>query len=184
MSAAAAGKEKVIGLVYVAGFAPAVGESTAELTGRYPGSTLAETLVRTSLPGGGVDLYIEQNAFTEQFCHDVPADVAALMAATQRPMTEAALTDRVATAAWMDVPSYFVIPTADRSIPADAQRFMAERAGSRKTIEIEDASHAVGDSQPDVVAQLILEAAEALTPTQRRQLGGSSGLACSRSLEY
>jgi pimeloyl-ACP methyl ester carboxylesterase len=80
-------------------------------------------------------------------------------------MTEAVLTERVATAAWMEVPSYFVIPTADRSIPADAQRFMAERAGSLKTVEIEHASHAVSDSQPEVVAELILEAAETLTPT-------------------
>ena len=164
ISVAAAGKDKVIGLVYVAAFAAAVGESTAELTGRYPGSTLAETVVQVPLPGGGVDLSIEQDKFHEQFCQDVPADVAALMAATQRPLTHAALTERATAAAWTDVPSFFVIPTADRSIPPDAQRFMAERAGSRRTVEVQDASHAVAESQPPVVADVVLDAAEALAP--------------------
>jgi pimeloyl-ACP methyl ester carboxylesterase len=167
ISVAAAGRDEVIGLVYVAGFAPAIGESTADLTGRYPGSTLAETVVRVPLPGGGVDVFIDRDAFHEQFCQDVPADVAALMAATQRPMTQAALSDRATAAAWTDVPSFFVIPTADRSIPPDAQRFMAERAGSRRTVEVQDASHAVAESQPAVVADVVLDAANALAPSVR-----------------
>jgi pimeloyl-ACP methyl ester carboxylesterase len=164
ISVAAAGRGEVVGLVYVAGFAPAVGESTAELTGRYPGSTLAETVVRVPLPGGGVDLFIGRDRFHEQFCRDLPADVAARMAATQRPMTHAALTERATAAAWTGVPSFFVIPTGDRSIPLDAQRFMAERAGSRRTVEVRNASHAVAESQPAVVAEVILDAAEALMP--------------------
>jgi pimeloyl-ACP methyl ester carboxylesterase len=164
ISVAAAGRAQVIGLVYVAAFAAAVGESTADLTGRYPGSTLAETVVQVPLPDGGVDLSIERDAFREQFCHDLPADVAALMAATQRPLTHAALTEPATAAAWTDVPSSFVIPTGDRSVPPDAQRFMAERAGSRRTVEVQDASHAVAESQPAVVAAVVLDAAEALAP--------------------
>ena len=168
ISVAAAGRDQVVGLVYVAGFAPAVGESTAELTRRYPGSTLADTVVQVPLPGGAVDLSIERDKFHEQFCQDLPADVAALMAATQRPLTHAALTERATAAAWTDIPSSFVIPTADRSIPPDAQRFMAERAGSRRTVEVQDASHAVAESQPAVVADVVLDAAKAPAVGPRR----------------
>jgi pimeloyl-ACP methyl ester carboxylesterase len=47
----------------------------------------------------------------------------------------------------------------DRNISAALQRFMAERAGARRTMEIRGASHAIAVSQPDATAELILEAA-------------------------
>jgi pimeloyl-ACP methyl ester carboxylesterase len=164
ISAAAAGKDNVVGLVYVAAFAPAIGESSGELSAKYPGSTLGATLQPFPLASGGVDLYIQQDKYHQQFCHDLPADVAALMAVTQRPVTDTALGEASPAAAWTDVPSWFVIPTGDKSIPPDAQRFMAKRAGSRNNVEVDGASHAVGTSQPQLVADLILEAAEALRP--------------------
>ena len=65
------------------------------------------------------------------------------MAATQRPATQEALTEPSGDRPlWKDLPSWFVIGEEDRIIPAALQRFMAERAGARRTVEIPGASHA------------------------------------------
>lgn len=81
-------------LVYVAGFASDAGETAAELSGRFPGSTLGSTLAPPILlPDDGKDLYIQQDKFHAQFAADVPANDAQLMASTQRPITEAALNE-------------------------------------------------------------------------------------------
>ena len=69
-----------------------------------------------------------------------------------------ALDDGSGSPAWRDVPSWFVVPGLDKNVPPEAQRFMADRAGAREVLEIEDASHAVGVSHPDDVADVILAA--------------------------
>ena len=74
----------IVGLVYVAGFAPNHGESCFSLARMFPGSTLGETLEGTT------DLTIAQDRFHEQFAADVPAADAARMAVTQRPVTPGA----------------------------------------------------------------------------------------------
>jgi pimeloyl-ACP methyl ester carboxylesterase len=83
------------------------------------------------------------------------------MAATQRPVTEAALTTGLPTGApaWKTIPSWFVFGGDDRNIPAELSRFMAERAGSRGTHEIAGASHALSVSCPDEVTAAILATA-------------------------
>ena len=84
------------------------------------------------------------------------------MAATQRPATQGALTEPSGDhPLWRDVPSWFLIGEEDRIIPAALQRFMAERAGARRAIEVPGASHAIAVSQPDVTCELILQAAAA-----------------------
>src|SRR5687767_4047841 len=81
-------------LVYVAAFAPEAGETAAGLSGKFPGSTLGPTLAApVPLPDGGKDLYIQQDKFRTQFAADVSELDAKLMAATQRPITEAALNE-------------------------------------------------------------------------------------------
>ena len=159
ISNAALGNENVKALVFVAGFAPEAGESIGELSGRYPGSTLGETLRSVPLPDGTTDFYIRQEAFHGQFAADVPAEQTALMAATQRPLRDVALNEGSGSPAWKSIPSWFVIPEFDKNIPPEAQRFMAERAGARSVTEIEGASHAVPASHPDEVTDLILAAA-------------------------
>jgi pimeloyl-ACP methyl ester carboxylesterase len=158
---AAAGNDRVRALVFVSAFAPEAGESAAELSGRYGGSTLGETLDTVALPDGGTDLYIAQDRYHEQFAADVPVDVAERMAATQRPIAAAALAEASGTPAWKTVPAWFVFGTADRNIPVEALRFMAARAGSQRTVELQDGSHAVPVARPQVVAALIGEAARA-----------------------
>lgn len=94
ITTAANGHANVKSLVYVAAFAPDAGEAAADLAGKFPGGTLGEALAApVKLASGGVDLYIDQSRFRTQFAHDVPEAQAALMAAGQRPITEAALTE-------------------------------------------------------------------------------------------
>ena len=150
----------VRGLVYVCGFAPDNGESCAELSSKVPGGTLGETLATVELADGGRDLYISQERYHQQFTADVPAEMAARMAATQRPVTEAGLNDPSGSdPLWRGIPSWFVYGELDRNIPAGAHAFMAERAGARSTVEVPGAAHALSVSRPDEVAQMILEAA-------------------------
>ncbi|WP_431955959.1 alpha/beta fold hydrolase [Nocardia lijiangensis] len=163
ISAAAAGNDKVKGLVYVAAFLPAPGETALELTNKYPGTTLPGTLNPvpfTAVDGSaGTDLYIQQDKFRAQFAADVPEDRAALMAATQRPIAQSALEEKATVAAWNEKPSWVIATTKDLNIPVEAQRFMADRAHAKVT-EV-DASHSVAVSHPDVVADVIEQAAAA-----------------------
>jgi len=161
ISNAAQGHANVKSLVFVAAFAPEAGEAAADLAGKFPGGTLGAALAPpVKLASGGVDLYIDQAKFRDQFAHDVAAADTALMAAGQRPITEAALTEKSGAPAWKSLPSYFVYGDGDKNIPAQALGFMAERAGSKRTVVVKDASHVVMVSQPKVVAELIEQAAK------------------------
>ena len=162
ISAAAVGKPNVQALVFVAAFAPEVGESAADLSGKFPGSTLGPTLAApVILANGGKDLYIQQDKFGKQFAEDVPPTVAQLMAVSQRPITEGALGEAAPAAAWKNVPSWFIYGDRDKNIPPAVLAFMAERAKSMKTVVVKGASHVVMISRPKLVSRLIVEAAGA-----------------------
>jgi pimeloyl-ACP methyl ester carboxylesterase len=152
---------EIIGLVYVCAFAPAPGETCFGLAGMFPGSLVGESTVRpVSRSDGTTDLYIARERFHEVFCADVSAPQAALMAATQRPASQEALVEPSGDhPLWRDVPCRFVVGEEDRVIPAAVQRFEAERAAPRRTLEIPGASHAAAVSHPAAVAEQILEAA-------------------------
>jgi len=159
---AANGRDNVKALVYVSAFAPDTGETAAGLSGKFPGSTLGQALAPpATLADGGKDLYIVQDKFRAQFAADVPAAQAALMAATQRPITEAALNEKTGQAAWKTHPSWYVYGSADKNIPAEAMDFMAKRAQAREVVVVDGASHVVMVSHPDTVAQVIEDAARA-----------------------
>ena len=155
----AATPSKVKALVYVAAFAPDVGESAGQLAGKFPGGTLGEALAKpVALPAGGHDLYIDQNKFWKQFAADVSESQAKLMAAGQRPIAEVALSEPSKLASWKQVPSYFIYGSADKNIPAAGLKFMADRAKSRNTVVVEGASHVVMTSNPEPVVKLIEQA--------------------------
>ena len=150
----------VVGLVYAAAFAPDPGESAFSLAGMFPGSTLGDALQPVPRADGTTDLLIRPEVFHDQFCADVPADTGARMAATQRPVTQEALVEPSGDRPlWRERPSWFAIAEEDRNIPAELQRFLAGRAGARRTLTVPGASHAISVSQPRAVAELILEAA-------------------------
>ena len=157
---AAVGSTTVKGLVYVSAFAPEHGETSLQLTGQFPGSTLGETVRPYPLGDGTNDLIVDRELYPQQFAADVPLDEAKVSAATQRAIRDFALNEPqpAETPAWKTLPSWFIFGSADKNIPAAALRYMAERAGSRKTVEIDGASHSSMVSNPDAVADLILEA--------------------------
>jgi pimeloyl-ACP methyl ester carboxylesterase len=157
---AASGNDAVVALVYAAAFAPERGESALQLSSRFPGSTLGDTLVTSPVAGGGNEFRIRPDAFHQQFVADATAAEAELMAVTQRPVTEAALAEGLPAdvPAWRQLPSWFVFGDQDRNIPAAAQRFMADRAGSKGTREVAGASHAISVGAPDQVTATILDA--------------------------
>jgi pimeloyl-ACP methyl ester carboxylesterase len=151
----------IAGLVYANGFAPEPGENCFELAGMFPGSTLGEATVQpVPRSDGATDLYVARDRFHDTFCADVPAPQASVMAATQRPATQAALVEPSGERPlWKHVPSWFLIGEEDRIIPAALQHYMAKRAGARRTMEIPGASHALTVAHPEATAHLILEAA-------------------------
>ncbi len=156
-------------LVYVGAFAPDHGENAFELSTKFPGSTLGEALDVHPVSTGGNEFAIRRDAFAHQFAADVPAQVAGLMGATQRPVTEKALTEPLPTEtpAWRTLPTWFIYGDEDLNIPAELQRFQTERAGARVVREISGASHAISVSQPVAVAELILEAVATVRAADR-----------------
>lgn len=165
ISGAANGRHNVKAMVFVGAFAPDQGEAVVELAGKFPGGTLGEALAPpVKLRDGGVELTIDRAKFHAQFAHDVPAEQAALMAAGQRPITQAALTEAAGKPAWKALPSWFIYGSGDKNIPAAGLAFMAERARSKNTVVIEGASHVVMVSHPQAVADIIKQAAERTHP--------------------
>lgn len=148
-------------LIFVGAFAPDEGETPGELANRLPGSSLGETLTKVEQPGGSNDLYIMQSRYHAQFAADSSADVAKVMAATQRPILESAFGEKSGKAAWKSIPSWFLFGAKDLNIPVAVHRFMAERAGSRKTVELHEGSHTVAIPEAAKLVDLIREAADA-----------------------
>ncbi len=163
---AARGAGNVVALVYVAAFVPDVGTSVATSYDpqQYPGSLLSgATLVvrpapNPAAPGGqDADLYIRPDQFQKVFAGDQSAATAAVMAATQRPLSSFAFTEPSGDPAWKTIPSWDLVTMDDHAISAGGQRFMAQRAGA--TIRTVASAHDVMVSHPASVVAVILEAA-------------------------
>jgi pimeloyl-ACP methyl ester carboxylesterase len=145
---------KVVGLVYIAAFAPDKGESVS-------------TLIKDPLPGAPVPpilapqdgyLSLDKAKFAASFAADVSPDAAAFMADSQVPWGVEALGGTISEPAWKTKPSWYLVSTQDKMIPPDAQRAMSKRAGAT-VIEVQG-SHAVYVSQPQAVASIIQTAAK------------------------
>jgi pimeloyl-ACP methyl ester carboxylesterase len=158
ISNAAAQAPNVVGLVFVAAFAPDEGETLGEATPTSKDAILGSALVQHAY-NGTVEFSVDPAEFQAAFAADLPAEQAAVMAATQRPVAAAGFSDASAAAAWKQLPSWAVVGTADKAAGADLTRSMAERAGAKIT-EV-DASHVVMVSQPQAVADVILDAVAA-----------------------
>jgi pimeloyl-ACP methyl ester carboxylesterase len=161
ITAAGSAPGNVTGLVYVAGFAVDQEESTLDITARFPGGMLLPALRPASFPDANgeqrIELYLDRAAFPGVFGADLPGHLAAAAAAAQRPIAAGAVEEKSSAAAWKTLPCWYVIASADEIIPAEAQRFMAVRAGAR-SIEV-SGSHAIPLSQPAAVARHIAAAA-------------------------
>lgn len=162
ISNAATGAANVKALVFVAAFAPEVGEDAGTLDNKFPGSLLGPALQPpVALPGGGHDLYVQQDKFGAAFAPDLPAAAARVAAVAQRPITDVAFGEKSEGAAWKAIPSWFVYGDHDTAIPPQAHAFMAQRAHPRGTVVVKGASHVVMISHAAEVAKVIEDAASA-----------------------
>jgi pimeloyl-ACP methyl ester carboxylesterase len=157
---AAGGAENVVGLVYVAGFAPDEGENLTDLQSKFPAPGIIPYIVQHQLPGGGQEFTLSLEGFPESFCADVPLDDARFYAITQRPLAGVALTEAAPTPAWRSRPAWAVLGTADRCIDPGVHRFSYERMEAQVT-EVEGASHVVMISHPKEVAAVVMSAVHA-----------------------
>jgi pimeloyl-ACP methyl ester carboxylesterase len=157
---ASAGLDNVTALVYLAAYAPDEGESCLSATESFPATPLGANLQFTAYDGvgaaGGPDVFIDRAAFHEVFCADVPVDTAAVMAATQRPGSGAALSEVCTAAGWKTIPSWFLVSDHDNAISPAAEQFMADRM--KATVEIIDGSHVAFIANPVKVANFIKKA--------------------------
>jgi pimeloyl-ACP methyl ester carboxylesterase len=144
----------VVGLVYIAAFAPDKGESLDTIIKSAPPGAPVPPI----LPPDGGFLALDKAKFRASFAADVDAEKAAFMADAQVPWGVEALGTPITEPAWKTKPSWYLVATADRMIPPPAQRFMSQRAGS--TVIEAEGSHAIYVSRPDVVASLIVKAAQ------------------------
>jgi pimeloyl-ACP methyl ester carboxylesterase len=165
ISNAAASAPNVLGLVFVAAFAPDEGERLGEVTPSSKDSILNTALVQYNYPAGpggetAVEFGINPALLREAFAADLPEEQTALMAATQRPVSAAAFSDASGPAAWKKLPSWAVVATGDKAAGADLVRSMAQRAGA-DIVEVEG-SHVIMISQPQAVTDHILTAARAV----------------------
>ena len=163
ISNAASMAKNVVGLVFVAAFAPDEGERLGEATGASKDSILNSALVPRRYPTGtgtetAVEFVIDPTKIHAAFGADLPVEVAAIVGATQRPVAELAFSEPNGRPAWKTLPTWAVVATADKAAGTDVVRSMAERAGARIT-EIEG-SHVIMISQPQVVTDVILDAIE------------------------
>jgi pimeloyl-ACP methyl ester carboxylesterase len=151
---AAAGNAQVVALVFVAAFAPDVGESLFSVSAAFP-APLGDAIV----PDAAGFLFIDRTKFRDVFAADVPFVQARVMAAAQHAPNAAAFAGTVTSAAWKTIPSFYLLTRDDQAIDPELQRFMADRAHAQ-TREI-DSSHAVFVSHPGAVTELIDAAARA-----------------------
>ncbi|TWB45010.1 pimeloyl-ACP methyl ester carboxylesterase [Rhizobium sp. ERR 922] len=143
---------KVKALVFVAAFAPDVGQSTGDQVAAYPAPpALADV---SSDRSGRYRMSV--NGWVNAVAQDLPEQDARLLAATQPPLGADTFSDKVSRAAWMDRKNWYVISTEDQAVSVELQRELAKKLNAR-TIELK-AGHMSLLSQPEAIASAILEA--------------------------
>jgi pimeloyl-ACP methyl ester carboxylesterase len=108
---AAARANNVVGLVYIAAFAPDEGERLIDIESNSKDSVLTSALVPLQYPTGqgaetAVEFAINPANFHDAFAADLPAEQTAVMAATQRPVAELAFSEPSGVPAWKNLPSW------------------------------------------------------------------------------
>ena len=157
----AGNQPNVMGLVYIAAFAPNRGESPGDLTQQLPPIAAANLK-----PDSDGYLWIRPDKFRESFCQDLSEDEALVMAVTQKAPLAGTFGDAISSTAWKVKPSWYQISDEDRMIAPVNQRRMAARLNARKVINL-PASHASLASMPREVAALIMEAAGEVAPQEQ-----------------
>ena len=166
---AATGLPNVKALVYVNAMALDEGETPFQAVGpdsalAVPDPTTVFDLVPAALPPTpDTDLYLKKSTVFESFATGLSPAEKTMVWATQRPGRFGGLLDASGVPAWRTIPSWYLIGTGDKIIPANAQRSMAARAGS--TVTEYDAGHLGLMSDPRTVTRGIERAATAAVPS-------------------
>jgi pimeloyl-ACP methyl ester carboxylesterase len=165
---AAVGDHEVKALVYVDAFIPGKGQTVEGLLSAVPGSCIggnpATTFLPVPYPGGSAhsaDLYLQPTKFPGCFASGLPAWEATQLAATQRPLASAAVTEPSGPPAWKTIPSWAVVGTSDQVIPPAELLAMAQHAGAHVTKV--NAGHLSLITAPCTVAEVIMQAAAAVS---------------------
>lgn len=158
--------ENIVGLVYIAAYLPDEGETLQAMAEQATDSLVGPALRPAQFPTGdsatpGTEFYVDPAAFPAVVAADLPAEQAAVLAASQRPVSAMAFGEPSGPVGWKSLPSWAAISPNDLAIGPSGERFMAERAGA-EIVEI-DGSHLLMISQPDAVADLILVAVKAVS---------------------
>jgi pimeloyl-ACP methyl ester carboxylesterase len=167
---AATNAKNVVGLVYVAAFAPEEGEPLGAIASNSKDSEVVPTLIALQYPTGegqetATEFTIDPERFHEVFAFDLSVEQSALMAATQRPLAESVFSEPTGVPAWKNLPCWAVVSSGDKVVGTDAVRSMAERAGA--TITEAEGSHVIMMSQPEIVTDVILTALAAVSQKEQ-----------------
>ena len=157
ITTAALDRENVKALVYIQAFGPDVDENLQSLLQQYP-SKIAAALV----PDAAGFLYIDRNKFAEVFAADVSEHDLSIMSAAQKPIASQIFGQKYGPPAWKNIPSWYLVGTEDQALNPELQRLFAKRM--RATTREVKSSHVPFASNPAVVADVILEAAGAVSP--------------------
>lgn len=147
----------VVGLVYIAAFAPDEGENPGGIFGMREPPPGAEIIS----PDEQGFLWLDNEKFHENFCQDVSADEALVMALSQKPISERCFEDKSGAPAWKSKPNWYQISENDRMIPPETQQWFVERMNPEKVISLKS-DHASLASHSKEVSELILEAASSV----------------------
>jgi pimeloyl-ACP methyl ester carboxylesterase len=163
---AATQSKNVVGLVFVAAFAPEENETLGEVEGTSRDSALAPALLQRQFPSGpageaAVELYVDPAKFHEVFARDLSEARAGVLGASQRPAAASAFDEKNGVPAWKTLPSWAVVATGDKAAGADVILRMAQRARA-EIVEL-DGSHVIMISQPQAVTDVILKALKAVS---------------------
>src|SRR5258707_4075317 len=147
---------RVAALVYSAALAPDETETSQSQLDKFP-----VTPVFSHIEVADGRIWLKPDG-TADFCGDLPEAEQKLVWATQAVPVPDLFTQKLDGIAWRLKPSWYVVAKQDRTVPPDLERFVAKRMGAR-TVEA-DTSHVPMLSKPNVVLDVIRDAAMALAP--------------------
>jgi pimeloyl-ACP methyl ester carboxylesterase len=151
----------VVGLVYVAAWAPDEGETLQglfEQRAAPPGAAIIK-------PDAQGFLWLDYEKYHEDFCQDVPDADALVMAVAQKPWAGSIFGAVAGKPAWKTKPTWYQVSTNDRMIPPETEEFFAERMKPKKILRLKT-GHASMASKGKEIAAFILEAAESFKPVK------------------
>jgi len=143
---------KVAALVYIAALVPDDGQATNDVLKPYPPTP---GLSAISADASGY-LTLTRAGIETAFVPDLPKAERAIVYATQGPWNSAALADKVASPAWKNKPSWYIV-VDDLMVPKEFEQAIAKKIGATTTSL--KAGHVPMLSKPKEVAAVILDAA-------------------------